>query len=397
MKTVYVLGAGFSIPAGGPPQDGILKEILGLKENNATTSDCKRTLNKFLKGTWNAQANYRSQLSLEDLYTTIDRCLADSISLRGMTQIQLLQLRSSLEYLVSRAIDQHIKKFRNPANSYVDTFANFLVKSASHRSRLAKAETNATLARQYDPFAIISLNWDILLDHAIHQELERQDDGLSGDYDPIGVLDYCCHISSFQEDDPRVRPGLWALGSKGYIVKLLKLHGSMNWLQCPNCQRLFVGFERKLIEPGRVHGFHCRHCRRHGHQCVLRGSLVMPTFLKDLNNFQIKLVWQNAGIELMEARKVVFIGYSLPHADFEFRQVLSRMVHKEAAIEVVLYEGHSDEQRSRFQQETARYRQFFGGRHISFDGGGVVQFIEGLQRKASSIITPAHDGRHHAH
>lgn len=52
---------------------------------------------------------------------------------------------------------------------------------------------------------------------------------------------------------------------------------------------------------------------------------------KDLSNFQIKLVWQNAGVELMEAARLVFIGYSLPHADFEFRQLMSRMVRHDAS------------------------------------------------------------------
>ena len=60
----------------------------------------------------------------------------------------------------------------------------------------------------------------------------------------------------------------------------------------------------------------------------------MPTFLKDLSNFQVKLIWQNAGVEIMEARRLVFVGYSLPQADFEFRQLISRMVHKHAKIEV---------------------------------------------------------------
>jgi len=61
----------------------------------------------------------------------------------------------------------------------------------------------------------------------------------------------------------------------------------------------------------------------------------MPTFLKNLTNTQYKLIWQNAAIELSEATKIVFIGYSLPAADFEMKQILSRMVRDTAEIEVV--------------------------------------------------------------
>ena len=109
-------------------------------------------------------------------------------------------------------------------------------------------------------------------------------------------------------------------------MKLLKLHGSTNWLQCPNCQRLYVKFGNKQDILEVAGATSCRHCKRCGNDNRLRGSLVMPTFLKDLSNFQLKLVWQNAGVEIMEAERLVFIGYSLPHADFEFRQLLSRMV-----------------------------------------------------------------------
>ena len=104
----------------------------------------------------------------------------------------------------------------------------------------------------------------------------------------------------------------------------------------------------------------------------------MPTFLKDLSNFQIKLVWQNAGVELMEARKLVFIGYSLPHADFEFRQLLSRMVHKNAAIEVVLYKGKGAAAQRCYEAEEERYRQFFGERELVFNSKGVEDYVKTL-------------------
>jgi hypothetical protein len=101
----------------------------------------------------------------------------------------------------------------------------------------------------------------------------------------------------------------------------------------------------------------------------------MPTFLKDLTNFQVKLVWQNAGVELMEARHLVFIGYSLPNADFEFRQLLSRMMHRDATIDVVLRKGISDDDKRRYEAEENRYRQFFGDRHITFHSDGVKDYV----------------------
>ena len=60
----------------------------------------------------------------------------------------------------------------------------------------------------------------------------------------------------------------------------------------------------------------------------------------------------------MEASHLVFIGYSLPHADFEFRQVLSRMVRRDATVDVVLIEGSSEEQRQRYFAEKESTNSF---------------------------------------
>ena len=79
----------------------------------------------------------------------------------------------------------------------------------------------------------------------------------------------------------------------------------------------------------------------------------------------------------MEAHRLVFIGYSLPQADFEFRQLLSRMIHRDAVVEVVLYEGPSDDDRRSYQAEEERYRRFFGDRQIIFHSRGVIDFVSG--------------------
>jgi len=314
------------------------------------------------------------QISLEDIYTPIDRCLADGVSLRNKTPAELQIIRGQIEYLISLAIDRAFDSKPDDAKQYVRNFAKYLVEKASIRARKARGTSNASEAKAYDPFSIISLNWDILLDKCFFQALGEHDHWKTGGYEPIGVVDYCCYISSVGSREQRIRPGLWTLGARGYNVKLLKIHGSMNWLQCSNCQRLFVSFDEKINIPNFINVETCHHCRNYDIEAKLQGSLIMPTFLKDLSNFQIKLVWQNAGVELMEAQRLVFIGYSLPHADFEFRQLLSQMVHKNAKVDVVLY----DDGTRRYEDECKRYRQFFSGRTLSFEPRGVVEFVRKL-------------------
>jgi hypothetical protein len=371
-KVVYVLGAGFSMPAGGLGQERILQEIVDSEfDGDPHAIERREQLMTFLRETLNVRKEDVRVLTLEDVYTPIDRCLADHVSFRGRSQRELEHIRNDLDFLITKVIEQAFAVPRN-SNPYVVRFADFLVDRAAERANIAAGATNADDVKAYDPFSIISLNWDILLDNAIHESLdrERQNRGCgTEDYEPFGVVDYCCYVSSLVDANRRIRTGLWSLGARGYNVKLLKMHGSMNWLQCSHCQRLFTDFGEKLVVY-RI-GEHCRHCQNHGVDAPLRSALIMPTFLKDFSNFQHKLVWQNAGVELMEARRLIFIGYSLPHADFEFRQLITRMVHPSATIDVVLWKDAP-----KFKDEVARYEQFFAGHKVSVEPGGVLDFVE---------------------
>jgi hypothetical protein len=98
----------------------------------------------------------------------------------------------------------------------------------------------------------------------------------------------------------------------------------------------------------------------------------MPTFLKNFSNPQYKLIWQNAGIELSEASRIVFIGYSLPQADFEMRQLLSRMIRDDAKIIVVDY---GDKLNTKTSETIKRYNVFFGNRKPKFYLKGAKDFI----------------------
>jgi hypothetical protein len=67
----------------------------------------------------------------------------------------------------------------------------------------------------------------------------------------------------------------------------------------------------------------------------------------------------------------------IPYADFEFRQLLSRMVHRDAEIHVVLFRQGKEKQ---YEEECRRFKQFFGGRRVSFEPEGAAKFIGDLCR-----------------
>ena len=359
MKTVFVLGAVFSKEAGAPMQAEIMGEIFKIHQEDSNYfngSDFQLFENLLTEQLYYKREQFKD-VQIEDMFTPLDRCLADNIQFRGLSIEQMTKTRDAVFNIIGLAIRRILERKGN-SKEYIDHFAEYLVRKCSKRL--------GGNYRQHDPVSVISTNWDILLDNSLYDYIQRN-------YHGRAVVDYCCYISSLEERDETVKPGLEMLGAGGFNVKLLKIHGSLNWLQCSRCMRLYVGFNKKI---GVARGATCRHCDKN-HDAVnkenrLISNLIMPTFLKDLSNPQYKIIWQNAGIELSEADKIIFIGYSLPNADFEMRQLLSRMIKRSVKIEVVTYERDKEK-----EKDIKKYWQaFFGEREVKVHLCGASQFIE---------------------
>lgn len=369
MKTVYVLGAGFSIDAGAPSQAAIIREAFRLRSESPTHFDEGRfsEFTSFIKDQLNVSEDHFSSVDLEDIFTPLDRCLAESSQFRGISLDKIMEVRESVFYVVGKTI-QLLLNDTDKSKTYISDFANFLTEKSSVRAGVNY--------RREDPVSVISTNWDILLDNSIYQTLQN-----NPSYD--GVVDYCCYISSKDENDSTVKPGLEKLGQGGFNVKLLKLHGSLNWLQCPRCSRLYSKFSSKEAMSNYDSPTSCRHCdtnfpEENGNH-TLTANLIMPTYLKDLSNPQYRIIWQNAGIEISEADEIVFIGYSLPYADFEMRQLLSRMARKNAKIHIVDLPKPEDQ-----VKVENHWKKFFGNREIIFSFDGAKPFIERLVNKSQN-------------
>ena len=342
-KTVYFLGAGFSKEAGGLVQNEIIKTILDedFTRDNERLIKAKNNFIGFLKEELHIYEDHYCSVQLEDIFTPIDRCVWDGLSIGRYSARGLVELREEFNALMGAAVNYSFQKNRACCD-YIDEFAEYINQVARQR-----------MEDGMDRVAVITTNWDVMFDHALKRAIEN------GHPEKLSVVDYCCYVSSWEANDDTIKPGLLAVGYGGYNIKLLKLHGSMNWFQCPMCQRMYVRFGEEIEI---MKAAYCRHCRKNYgmseiNSIKLQSNLLLPTYLKNLSNIQIKLVWQNAAIELSEATRIVFIGYSLPSADFEIRQLLARMIRPDAEIQVVLYPDNPH-----VEAEAERYRNFFGSR-----------------------------------
>jgi hypothetical protein len=95
---------------------------------------------------------------------------------------------------------------------------------------------------------------------------------------------------------------------------------------------------------------------------VLEPFIITPTFVKQFAMPHIQTTWHNAFVELRECTRLVFLGYSMPEADYHFRTLLRRAVRPGTEVEVILTKN--DELRRiphkyRWTSATTRFQQFF--------------------------------------
>ena len=221
------------------------------------------------------------------------------------------------------------------------------------------------------------MNYDIIADNSLIHIGEEL--GLEP-----GYPDYRCDVST--------KP--YRLRAK--FGKLLKLHGSMNWLYCPACHRLDVGISRSgrtmikaldllyheddrqdLTERYTCHGSPCLDC-----ETYVEPVMISPTHLKDYRNPHIASVWYEADRALRQAERVVFVGYSLPPDDVDVIYLLKRTlsalsVERVNAPEIVVVEYDPNGRAREDNPVWQRYRTLFGD-GLEWHNQGLKAYVDTL-------------------
>ena len=123
-------------------------------------------------------------------------------------------------------------------------------------------------------------------------------------------------------------------------LRVAKIHGSINWLYCDNCRNVYwfppqqsVGIADQIVasdEWRRIapkapanakKQWECINCEK----VVLSTRIATFSFRKALDFPMFHQSWNAAEQLLSDARRWVFIGYSLPAADYEFKYLLKRI------------------------------------------------------------------------
>lgn len=208
--------------------------------------------------------------------------------------------------------------------------------------------------------SVVSLNYDVIVDNVMFTMSER--------YGGMRPPDYSVRIDTEQ---------YLKFSQAGTFGRLLKIHGSLNWLYCEVCGRLDL-FVSKGMRTAKAldelyhtvpfdDAYSCRGtpCRNPNCDGFISPILITPTYFKDYENQHIEKTWMVAEETMQEADRAVIIGYSLPSDDVEVAMLLQRgLSHLPAdRITVVEYvEGDSPNKRTPIDAHPTgqRFKAIFG-------------------------------------
>jgi hypothetical protein len=328
-KTVLFLGAGASSGEGLPTQSELLDCAAQFCPHSRQAGRLPKdwgTVEAFLEELA-PRISIRDR-SLEDCLTFLDKAESAQEVVAGVGPKDLREPRRALLNCIANVLDAA----QDGTLAAVSGDGAAASGAETPMRQLGRFLTNSAVAGDRDLWSVVSTNWDTTLDHALGR----------GTVAP--VVDYCTYTIPWERyfghnqgagDQPVPDvPSVWKRPLKLPTIKLLKLHGSLNWLWCPTCSRLFVSPVRNIALHGTVPGgfrrrVYCPECRptdrsKNDTAPLLREVLVTPTMIKRLDMVHLKMIWYNALVEISEAGRVFFVGYSAPPADFEVRYMLAK-------------------------------------------------------------------------
>ena len=312
-----VLGSGFSKDAGLLTTADIPSKFLMTPSESVLPSTLEEEISDILKTFWKKVFGYENggvTPSLEDHFTLLDLAANSGHHLGRYYNPKKLRA-------IRRMSIHRIFQILSVGNKKIDEM----------HSMFDKLDSKFKLS-------IVTLNWDLV----VERHLRRIE------------LPFYYPIESFTLGDASGTP--W----KHHGIPVMKMHGSMNWIYCDSCRRIYTGKtvisalnKKTFLEKDdfRLFGIEdtvedlfdsireerkCSHCGT-----MLAGRVATFSYRKAFSIAQFQAIWERANAYMRAADNWLIIGYSMPQADFEFLHLLksaqlARKYPKRLHIEVVI-------------------------------------------------------------
>lgn len=292
------------------------------------------------------------RISLEDIFTSFDKSINTRENTLNYTYSQMDSLQHSILRLFVYYFSERTNEHSYHSSDYLEVI-QFIKKNKGYVS-------------------LITTNWDVLLEEYLAKCNLRFDYKFNGEY----VLDNYSDNNNLQQNNES-------------SINFIKVHGSINWFRCLRCGTLQV-CDRQECGQYLFDDLKKEKCNKCGQVAVgssvqMKPEIITPTMLKTIDGQLYNNIWRNAANELRKADKIIFCGYSLPTADFEFRYLLKQNINPKAQIDVVLYHDDnpkmvSDKNAIRCLLPEKRFRDLFSNNKCIFYYDGFGKYFANMNK-----------------
>lgn len=355
---VFFIGAGFTkaITETAPTGNDFLAKAFRESWSFSNDPRIQLELKDFLETAYHRLEQESQFPRVEDVLSLLDFCIANRSALNSKYDLErLVRLKGILVYLISSMIKESFygRQRRHFARSFTEKLVGLTKNHA---------------------VAVISTNYDIVLDNSLLSKAESCNYGIkirsSVDLPEMAnnraQLAYA-NTPDYWSYEDEFSGGEEARGqlNRGTIVHL-KLHGSLNWVHCPKCDEIDVTIARKgaanLLEDEKRPLCVNPYCT-----CSYDAFLVGPTMLKTYTSRLLGGLWNLSEQAVAQTQKMVFVGYSMPEADYLIRALLIRALarnpNRESLKITVIDRKPDGASAKRYLQElTDRYTALLGDR-----------------------------------
>jgi hypothetical protein len=402
VETVFIVGAGFSHHAGLPLTSGLTEAMLEAREfGHGRSRIIVDFLSEFIHDVFDHSTKASAKLwpNLEDIFTCVDLAANSGHHLgSSFSPADLRTVRRAMLARIVRMLEQKYNAARKKKDLNWRNLDNFFARTDSR------------------DIGFISMNWDTVIERKLQVICGKTRINYGCDARPANFADLPETESDwFPKNKKKVAaqrqiiPATQVLSNETEMEKettVVKIHGSANWLYCDSCRRLFwfhpdqvIGIADQLIRSddflriGRFFGKKQKSVKAAVENlkespiatCPCVGTVPLGTriatfsYRKALDFSMFQKSWFAAEDLLRSAKRWVFIGYSLPAADYEFKYLLKRVqLSRKQEPELIIVSGGDS---SNLRRTRENYRKFFG--RIIKDKNC---FAQGLTREAVDAI-----------
>lgn len=292
-ETVFILGAGVSKGAGAPLMNDFIDAADDLRKDAFRGDEDFDLVFKGLHALRSIYAKATMEvLNIESVFEAFE--MAKLLGgLAPLNDGELRRLPAAMSTMIQRTLETRIRfsvTDGRPRPQYNYLYLGKIVSDILERS-----------GNDFKKISFITFNYDVCLEFGLYES------GIATNY----CLDPACFVSG---------------------VKVLKLHGSLNWARCDKCHKIQsfsienfirsrspvywidVGDSVKFEISRELRGLSCCNQSFSGTPFI-----APPTWNKTNYHQQLEAVWKAAASELSDAENIFICGYSMPPTDQFFR------------------------------------------------------------------------------